>query len=196
MPFDGQLTLQQQSLTDIVRSLGKEPISLDFLGAYKQEQLRKHAGSLFYRHGHKIPGVMLGSLVISALLMSGVTLLSHNSYVAIAMMSALAMAMASISLMSLMLAGFSVKKPAKWLDRYCYDSEVRQCVHSRLADFVLEVVEEARRQGCNTIITVGELYQERIMLDPYVTVRMGGETVCLGIWDRNRIIRKPADITA
>ena len=49
-----------------------------------------------------------------------------------------------------------------------------------------------QKQVPGSALILGELVQERAVLDPYLLLVRGGERVCLGIWDGNTIVARAA----
>ena len=51
---------------------------------------------------------------------------------------------------------------------------------------------DLRREAPGSILVLGELVQQEVVLDPYLLLERDGERVCLGIWDGRRIIAAAA----
>ena len=51
---------------------------------------------------------------------------------------------------------------------------------------------ELWREAPGSILVLGELLQQEVVLDPYLLLERDEERVCLGIWDGRRIIAAAA----
>lgn len=179
MPFDGTVALRPATLADLCASAGLNPIPLADLARYKAEQLRKHRGSWLYRPSMAARARRVGRIYLTIL-----SAVAASSIVGAVMVNPL------IVLGSLMVIpvtiGFMIvsdtahiKGPARWIERH----------NTALPIAPAPIAEAAQKlAGHVDYFTVGELYQEKVMLDPYLLAHKGGATVCLGIWDGNKII--------
>jgi hypothetical protein len=53
---------------------------------------------------------------------------------------------------------------------------------------IVRLARELQGEAEGSELILGELLQEQVELDPYLVLRYRGERVCLGIWDRGRVI--------
>ncbi len=49
-----------------------------------------------------------------------------------------------------------------------------------------------QQEADGSMLILGELLQQEVVLDPYLLLEYGSERVCLGIWDERRIIAAPS----
>jgi hypothetical protein len=175
MPFDGAhftLSAHDRLETAVYRS-GLRPIDPGFLNRHKAEQIRRHPASWAYRHQHAVAlaqvAVLLASVGAFVVLLS-----AHQApwgFVAGLMM----FGFGSSALF------FPVKGPARWRERRVEDlAEVPAAIRER--------AKRLQRHLPGIDFVVGELYQERIRLDPYLVAEYGATRVVLGIWDGDNVI--------
>ncbi len=175
MPFDGsQLVLPARSLLQAAMSeAGLAPIDAAFLDEHKARQVREHPPGWIYRHSHILLPVQ--ALVLLAGLASYGLLCSINQAIwglGVGLVT-FGLAVASLSM--------RVRGPAQWQERpeddlLAVPPEVRAAAE-RLKDVLPE-----------TEFIIGELFQDRIRLDPYLLAEYRGARVVLGIWDGDRLI--------
>lgn len=152
---------------------GLAPPDLGILEAHKTDQVRRHAPGWIYRHTLAIqvsqPGLMLAGAI-------GFGLLGANGL----MMPAIACVALAFALAFMPLLVTSAG-PARWEETH--DPDLR-LVHPEVRDAAL-------RLGANfpqARFILGELYQDRARLDPYLVAEYRGVRVLLGIWDEDRLI--------
>jgi hypothetical protein len=175
MPFDGaNFVLSAHDRLDMaVYRSGLRPIDPRFLDRHKAEQIRRHPASWAYRHQQAVAlaqvAVLLASVGTFVVLLS-----AHQApwgFVAGLMMFGLG----SSALF------FPVKGPARWRGRHVEDlDEVPEVIRKR--------AERLQRRLPGVDFVVGELYQERVRLDPYLLAEYGATRVVLGIWDGDKVI--------
>jgi hypothetical protein len=180
MPFDGAIVKlsavklsNQEVLEEALFACGREAINSCLLSRHKADQVRRHAPGWAYRHQQAVALAQIGVLLMSVGLF--VTLLSAHQ-VQWGLVGALTMFSAGASMLFV-----PVKGPARWRERPLAD----------LGDVpapIRGVAEELQRRVPRVGFTVGELYQERVKLDPYLVAEYGGARVVLGIWDGDQII--------
>lgn len=202
MPFDvteAPLALHR-SLDAVASEFGVIPVPMDVLNKHKVEQLRKHPGSWVYGHkaiASKLLGIVmlipLVCFVVSALLASifnnaGAMYLTQTQFFG---------QMISISAMVLMIVAFSgcfiagtmrFKGPAMWRETSFHSYEMlRLTLRSDFGvpDSIATMAEHLIKQLPHTAyISVGRLIQDSVTIDPYLTISLRGECICLGIWDK------------
>lgn len=152
---------------------GLEPVAPGLLERHKAEQVRRNPAGWAFRHQQAIALVQVVVLLASVGLF--VVMLSAHE-VPWGFAAGLAMFALSSSVLF-----FPVKGPAQWRERVSADlrevpppiREAAEMLHSRLP--VVGFV-------------VGELFQDRIRLDPYLVAEYGDARVVLGIWDGDEVI--------
>jgi hypothetical protein len=180
MPFDGatvKLSTVKLSAQDVLEEAlfasGREPINPCLLSRHKADQILRHAPGWAFRHQQVVALAQIGVLLMSVALF--VILLSAHE-VEWGLVGALTMFTAGASLLFV-----PVKGPARWRERPLAD----------LRDVptpIREASEDLQRRVPRVGFTVGELYQERVKLDPYLVAEYGSGRVVLGIWDGDQII--------
>ncbi len=177
MPFDGaNLVLSAQEVLDSALSAdGLEPVEPRLLARHMAEQVRRHPAGWAYRHQRA------AELAQVAVLMAGVVafiaLFAANR---VSWGSAAALTAFALGLLPLLAP---VKGPARWRERSIDD----------LHEVPAMIREPALRlQGRlpEVSFVVGELYQDRIKLDPYLLAEYRDARAILGIWDGNRLIAR------
>ena len=175
MPFDGaSFTLSEHKrLQSAMFASGLKPIDPGFLARHKTEQIRRNPASWAYRHQQAVAlaqvAVLLASVSLFVILLSlhqvpwsfvaGVTMFASGSSVLF----------------------FPVKGPAQWSEREIDD-------FSAMPPPVREFAERLQSRLPSVGFVLGELFQEKIKLDPYLVAEYGNARVILGIWDGNRVI--------
>lgn len=175
MPFDGtNFALSEHDLLDsAVYESGLNPIDRRFLDRHKAEQIRRHPPGWAYRHQQAFALAQVAVLLASVGLF--VVLLSAHE-VPFGFVAGLAMfGLGSSALF------FPVKGPARWRERPTEDLNEVPAVIRRSA-------EQLQRRLPGVGFVVGELYQERVRLDPYLVAEYGSARVVLGIWDGDQVI--------
>lgn len=177
MPFDGaNFALSEHDLLDsAVYESGLNPIDMRFLDRHKAEQIRRHPPGWAYLHQQVFALAQVALLLASVGLF--VVLLSARE-VPFGFVAGLVMfGLGSSALF------FPVKGPAQWRERPTEDLNEVPAVIRRSA-------EQLQRRLPGVGFVVGELYQERVRLDPYLVAEYGSARVVLGIWDDDQVIAR------
>jgi len=175
MPFDGsQLVLAPRSLLQAALSEARlVPIDAAFLEEHKVRQLREHPPGWIYRHSHIL--LPAQALVLLAGIVSYGLLCSINQAIwglTIGLVT-FGLAVASLSI--------PMRGPARWRERP--DDELLT-VHPDIRS----AAERLKDILPDTEFIIGELFQDRIRLDPYLLAEYRGAQVVLGIWDEDKLI--------
>lgn len=175
MPFDGaNFTLSKQDVLELVMSAsGLKLIDLGFLGRHKAEQLRLHPPGWAYRHQPAVALLQVAMLLLSVGLF--VALLSAH-LVPWGFAAGVAMFVLASAAMFL-----PVKGPAQWRERMLEDLR-------EVPPTIRETAEQLQHHLPAVGFVVGELFQDRIKLDPYLIAEYGNARVVLGIWDGETVI--------
>ena len=175
MPFDGvNFALSAQDVLEAAMSAsGLEPIDPCLLDRHKAEQIRRHPAGWAYRHQLAIALAQVAVLIASGGLFVG--LLSAHQ-MAWGFASGLAMFGLGLSMLAV-----PVKGPARWRERAAGDL-------SELPPAIREAAGQLQRRLPGVAFVVGELYQERVRLDPYLVAEYGNARAVLGIWDGDKVI--------
>ncbi len=161
MPFDGAtFTLSPQDVLEgALSASGRAAVDPHILYRHKAEQVQRHPAGWAYRHQQAVALAQVAVLLASIAVF--VSLLSAHQ-VPWGFVGGLAMFALGSSLLFV-----PVKGPAHWRER---------------------PIEDLRRRVPGVDFIVGELYQERIKLDPYLVAEYRRGRVVLGIWDGERVI--------
>lgn len=175
MPFDGATfaLCEKSVLQTAVYASGLRPIDPGFLARHKAEQILRNPASWAYRHQQAVAlaqvAVLLASVGLFVIMLS-----AHEvpwGFVA-------GLAMFGLGSSALFLP---VKGPALWREREAEDlSDVPAAI--RLS------AERLQHRLPGVGFVVGELYQEKVRLDPYLVAEYGRARVVLGIWDGDQVI--------
>ncbi|HEY2540691.1 MAG TPA: hypothetical protein VGI28_14535 [Stellaceae bacterium] len=175
MPFDGASFARSEHdvLETAVYASGLRPIDPRFLDCHKAEQVRRNPASWAYRHQQVVALAQVAVLLASVGLF--VVMLSAHE-VPWGFVAGLAMfALGSAALF------LPVKGPALWRERETADLSVVPAVIRQSAEQL-----QHRLPGVGFVL--GELYQEKVRLDPYLVAQYCGSRVVLGIWDGDRVV--------
>lgn len=182
MPFDAFVALERQKpLREILADQGIEPVSLETLAAHKQAQVRRFGPSFWYRHQAMVPTALLGSVAGMAANVGLVQQIGSGS----SWCCALILGWMCIIAMLIGVGVVRVRAGSHWEERWAPIGWLDDLgVPKRIAN----VARAACRETPGSTLIMGELVQERVILDPYLLLERGGELICLGIWDDRQII--------
>jgi hypothetical protein len=175
MPFDGaRFAFSDHELLDAALSeSGLRAIDPGCLARHAAEQLRRHPANWAYRHQHAIALAQIAVLLTGVGLFVGLLSAQHFP-------SALIAGLAMFGLGSSVLL-LPVKGPAEWRERPLADLAL-------VPSPIREAAERLRNRLPGTELVIGELYQERVRLDPYLVAEFGQARAILGIWDGDIIL--------
>jgi hypothetical protein len=179
MPFDGANFAFSASevLESAISAIGLEAIDTCVLDRHKGEQIRRNPAGWAYRHQQAV------ALAQVAVLLAGVGLCvfflsMHETGWGIAG----GVALFGLGSSTLFLP---VRGPALWHERIVVD----------LHEVPVKIREPAlrlQRRLPEVEFVVGELFQNRVKLDPYLIAQYSDARVVLGIWDGNEVIARPS----
>ncbi|MBV8097443.1 MAG: hypothetical protein JO212_11470 [Acetobacteraceae bacterium] len=179
MPFDAAVASARLApLSEILENNGLTPVPWERLAAHKQSQLEKFPPSFWYRH--------------SGLLRIGLFV----SFAALAPLSAMAahlpwslpcfIGFGWLALLILPLAAtLHLRAGAHWEERRLLESSLAPL---GIPEPIHKVARQMHQEVPGSALVLGELVQDRVVLDPYLLLVRGNERVCLGIWEDSRII--------
>lgn len=190
MPLDGTnlRPISRATLRDVADDLGIEPVSVYYLLAHKQAELKKHPGNLLYHHQIMVQeilgsGFIIGLLGVCATIFGSIVALVCGSMMALSIML-MTMLFSSCLCCASMLVMFlcRVKEPAQWVESI---PETLDGIPAQLGAIAMAI----RRHHVGSYLVVGSLIQNEVLLDPYLTVRTRhGDEIVIGIWDDEKII--------
>ncbi len=176
MPFDGANFARswRSRLEAAMSAAGLDTIAPTYLDAYKADQIRRHPPGWTYRH---MQTLRLGQVIVLVVGIVPFLTLSYVEYppwsLGIGLVAALVLFLAPM---------FSpAKGPAEWRERLTDDLDN---VHPVIRDRALRLMDKLP----DVRFRIGELYQDRINLDPYLIAEYHGVQVLLGIWDDDGVI--------
>jgi hypothetical protein len=194
MPFDGLLKaytvdLNRCSIGVLLASYGIEPVPEDVLEQHKAEQVRINPASLFHRRPALHRLLVLTSCVatiasIAVFMSCRITPPSAAAIASLALVMGCFMTMVELVLFT------RVRRPAAWQETPLDKNQAR----TLLPRPVLDLVDRIDGGAHGVKFVVGTLYQENVVLDPYlIAEKYDSDTktttrACLGIWDGDRII--------
>lgn len=182
MPFDS-LTLRPLDLLPVAppnttlevaaARAGLERLDLALLERHKAAEIQCHAPGWVYRHRGALQPAF--GLAVVACSLCFVLLEARGLAFAAAAIGASLLGMIALAMLKTM------RGPAHWEERSAPDlSEV----HPQIAD----AARRLRAQHPDVEFRLGELFQDRVMLDPYLVAVAGNEQLLLGIWNGPAII--------
>lgn len=180
MPFDGanlvveDLVLSPQEILEsaLFRG-GLKPVEPCVLARHMAEQIRRHPAGWAYRHQRAVELAQVAVLVAGVVSFVGLFSADRVVWGAAAALAAFGLGVLP------MLA--PTKGPARWRERGVDD----------LREVPAEIRERAlrlQRRLPEIGYAVGELYQDRVRLDPYLLAEYGEARAILGIWDGDEVI--------
>jgi hypothetical protein len=194
MAFDGELPL----LTDVVRELGITPISSELLEAHKADEIRKHPPHWLIRHGMNnmrtmgnifsggiwifVMGMILGPIFSLVLESVAGTILCG--------VASLASLVIAVAARKVMFGKIMVNGEAIWIETDVSWHGMQRCHH--VPEPIATVARKLIDMAPDSSVVIGTLWQDEVMLDPYLIVRQqrktGTRRIIVGIWDDTRII--------
>jgi hypothetical protein len=182
MPFDALLAPPRpRLLAELLDERGVVPVPLEALAAHKIEQLERFAPSFWYRHHAWLPVGLIGSVVLMA--MSGG--IANRALPGSLLPSWLSMSWLTVMALLIVFGVFRVSAGARWEER---DVTASALVALGVPHRIARLARDLQYEATGSTLLLGELVREEIVLDPYLLLELGGERVCLGIWDERRVI--------
>jgi hypothetical protein len=181
MPFDS-LTLCSPDLPSLAPELtleaaaaraGLKHLDLALLERHKSAELERHAPNWMYRHRNALQ-IAFGLTVVASSL-GFIVLEACGLPVAAAFVGAGLLAVVVLSMLKTM------RGPARWEERSAPDFHA---IHPQIA----QVARRLRAELPDVELRLGELFQDRVMLDPYLVAIAGPERMLLGIWNGETVL--------
>ncbi len=175
MPFDGTKLAPsaEDALAIAFATSGLAMIEPDALEKHKAAQIARHPPGWMYRHGKAVVLAQGALLLVAAGSFCALSSGSQSAWGAAVGLFALVLIMLPLLL--------PVRGPAQWRERAVADLDE---VHPVVRDRALRL---ARRLD-EVSFRLGELTQERVILDPYLIADHRGARAVLGIWDGETLI--------
>jgi hypothetical protein len=183
MPFDAATLLaRQQTLAEMLEQYGIAPVSGEDLDEHKAAQVTAYGPNFWYRHqGLLVLGLLVP--VVGAAVTGGIA----QSF---GQVSPALPWYVSLGWMCLLLPLFTtgvlrLRAGAHWEERWVLPASLdRLGVPPAIAGHARQLQQDAP----GSALMLGELVEERAVLDPYLLLVRGTERICLGIWDGDRVI--------
>lgn len=175
MPFDGaSFALRAPDLFEAaLAASGLKPIDQHVLTRHKAEQIRRHPPSWAFRHLQTVEFCQVAALVVGVV--AFVALFSADR---IGWGSAAGLTAFAVGIVPML---FPIRAPAQWRERSIDDLD-------EVPPAIRDAARMLRDQAPETRFIVGELFQERIRLDPYLIAEYGSSRAVIGIWDGDAVI--------
>jgi hypothetical protein len=181
MPFDS-LTFRSPDLHSLAPTMtleaaaaraGLKRLDLALLERHKSAELARHAPSWSYRH-HTALQLAFGLTVVASSL-GCVVLEARVLPIAATAVGAGLLGMIALAMLKTM------RGPARWEERSVPDLFA---VHPQIANGARRL----RIERPDVEFRLGELFQDRVMLDPYLVAVAGNERLLLGIWNAETVL--------
>jgi hypothetical protein len=183
MPFDALVAVSpRRKISDALLRLDLTPVSWKMLAEHKIAQQRRYGPSFWYRHQSAVSiGLVIASPAVGALVGATQGFTPHSSALTIAT-SFIWMCMVALVTGTGLIR---LRAGSHWEERLVPGS----CL---AGNSVPEPIARAARalqlEVPGSRLILGELKREEVVLDPYLLLEHGDESVCLGIWENGRII--------
>lgn len=182
MPFDALLApARPRLLVEIVEEYGTTPVPLEALAAHKQAQLERFAPSFWHQHQTWLPVGLIGSVFCMA--MSGG--IANGMLPGSLLPSWLSLFWLGVMTLLIVFGVFRVSAGARWEERVV---AAEMLIELGVPAPIAMLARDLRREARGSVLILGELLQQDVVLDPYLLLECGDERICLGIWDGRRII--------
>jgi hypothetical protein len=181
MPFDALVAVTRQSaLSDTLDDHGLNPVSWETLAAHKSAQQRRYGPSFWYRHQAAVSIILVAaSPIAGAIAGASGGFTAHSGVLAITgsfMWMCMVALITGTGLVRLRAGSY-------W--------EEREVAASFLADVPEPIARIARLlhdDAPGSRLILGELKRQETVLDPYLLIEHGGECVCVGVWENDRVV--------
>ena len=187
MPFDALVApTRLKTLAEVLLDHGLSPVSPQTLAAHKQAQLEKFRPGFWQQHQTWLPVGLLGSVGCMAASGGFANRLMPASVVP----SWLTLTWMCVIALLVVFGVFRGHAGSHWEERWVAGAWLRGLgVPEPIAAIALSL----HRDAPGSSLSLGELIEEEIVLDPYLLLVRDGEAVCLGIWDGGRIVACATD---
>ncbi len=185
MPFD--TTLLAPRLDPLAEALDRRnimPVDPATLAAHKQAQLERFGPSFWYRH----QGMLLLGLLVPFLGIAAASGLAQGMRPFSASLPCF-LSLGWMCLIPLLFVSglFRLRSGSHWEERWVSTTALDRL---GVPEPIALLARELRRDVPGAALILGELVQDRAVLDPYLLLVRGRERICLGIWDGGKIVAK------
>lgn len=174
MPFDSLTFFSFDTLQAAATRAHLTILDLQLLDQHKAAEINRHRPGLLYRYRGTVR-LAFGVTIIASFI-GTVALEAHGLGTAAFLLSAALCACLGLSLTK------SLRGPAHWEER----TVEPECpvIPPRIA----MAAQRLRTQLPGVTFRLGELFQERVQLDPYLVATDGASQLLIGIWDSDKLI--------
>jgi hypothetical protein len=182
MPFDALVApVRPKSLADTLSDHGITIVPWAFLDAHKQAQLAKFAPSFWHQHQTLLPVGLLGSVACMAA--SGG--MANGMMPGSAFPSMLTLMWLAVMTLLIVFGVFGAHGGSRWEERWVAGQWLEDL---GVPVAIATTARALHRELPGSALILGELLQQETVLDPYLLLEHDGQSICLGIWDGQRII--------
>ena len=193
MPFDGSLQRSPVALSDLLDQLGIVPIPKEDLERHKRAELAKHPGSFLWRHRETVQLIQMVATMASGIAFlvtaTAVAFTTYNNFALICGLAAFILLCPITAFVPMMFKNLAA---ATWVEHRVWSAE--RIFPAPVSELARRVRQAANKANITIRFTEGVLYQESVMLDPYLLVEAYDPhtdlnwTACLAIWDGDEVL--------
>jgi hypothetical protein len=183
MPFDALISpVRPRSLADALDALRITTVPWVVLESHKDAQLRKFPPGFWHHHQTLLPVGLLGS--IGCMAASGG--MAHGMMpVGAAFPSFLTLLWLGVITLLIVFGVFRAHGGSHWEERLVAAGSLDE---DHVPAPIADVARLLHRELPGSVLVLGELLREEVVLDPYLLLEHDRQSICLGIWDGRRII--------
>jgi hypothetical protein len=187
MPFDSAIPVARPApLAEAMAARGIVPVPAAVLAAHKRAQVEKFGPNFWYRH----QGLLLLGLLLPFVGMAATSGLAQGLR-DVAPSLPCALSFAWLSLLPLLFATglLRLRAGSHWEERWVPSTSLARL---GVPEPIAALARSLQAEVPGAALILGELVQERAVLDPYLMLVRGGERLCLGIWDGGKVLARAA----
>jgi len=182
MPFDALVSpVRPRSLVDVLDEQRITTVPWAVLEAYKDAQLRRFPPGFWHHHQTLLPVGLLGS--VGCMAASGG--LANGMMPGALIPSYLTLIWLGVITMLIVFGVFRAHGGSRWEERLVTAHLLEEL---GVPEPIAATARVLHRALPGSALVLGELLQEEVVLDPYLLFEHDGQSICIGIWDRRRII--------
>ncbi len=187
MPFDSATSIarpiaRHETLAEVLERHGIVPVAAEDLAEHKAAQVTAYGPNFWYRHqGLLVLGLLVP--VVGAAVTGGIA--QSFGHVSPALPWYVSLGWMCLLLPLFTTGVLRLRAGAHWEERWVLPASLdRLSVPPAIAGHARRLQQDAP----GSALMLGELIEERAVLDPYLLLVRGTERICLGIWDGDRVI--------
>ena len=180
MPFDAAVASARLGpLSEALEINDIKPVAWERLAAHKQSQLQKFPPSFWYRHSGLLRIGLFASFIGWAPIGA---LAAHLPW---SLPCFIGFGWLDLLIFLPVVAALNLRAGAHWEERLVPESSLARL---SVPEPIVRVARQLRPDAPGSALVLGELVQDRVVLDPYLLLVRGHERVCLGVWEDSRIV--------